>query len=162
MLSGPEQGGHICALFVSPRGAITTGRVRSSALQPAPQPTITADEWTGSWKGTEQEIKIKRSGQQLSLVGTATWGAFDPARVARGGVNVGDFTAMVPFGGAELAFTDSQSSTLPYAEGDPGSCRLRLSRRGPYLVVTDNQQCGGQNVTFTGVYRHTPAKPKPK
>ena len=31
-------------------------------------------------------------------------------------------------------------------------CRVRLRRVGNYLLVSDNLNCGGANVTFNGVY----------
>ncbi len=153
LLFGPEQSGHICALFASERGSITTGWVERRAIKSLEQPAITAEDWLGKWKAIEQDIEIKRLDGQLSLTGLATWGAFDPARVARGDVHDGAFTAKIPFSGADLTFTDGQGLTLADADPDPTTCRVHLSRRGPYLAATDNGQCGGLNVTFTGVYR---------
>ena len=91
------------------------------------------------------------------LDGDATWGAGDPDRVKRGGVNIGDFSATVALAGGHLAFlVGDEGKPLPYdakRASDEMLCGLRLWRTGPYLVVADNLQCGGHNVTFTGVYR---------
>ena len=32
-------------------------------------------------------------------------------------------------------------------------CAVRLRQLGPYLFAVDNQNCGGANVSFTGLYR---------
>ena len=32
------------------------------------------------------------------------------------------------------------------------SCVVKLHRRGPYLVASDNNNCGGLNVSFNGIY----------
>jgi hypothetical protein len=40
-----------------------------------------------------------------------------------------------------------------FKEGDDeSSCVVKLHRRGPYLVVSDNGNCGGLNVSFGGIY----------
>ena len=46
--------------------------------------------------------------------------------------------------------------TLPYEAGDDLDCRARMRLIGPYLLVADNGQCGGLNVSFSGAYRRTP------
>jgi len=40
----------------------------------------------------------------------------------------------------------------PDTDGDD-ICRATLRLVGPYLLVDDNNDCGGANVTFDGVYR---------
>ena len=35
-------------------------------------------------------------------------------------------------------------------------CRVWGYRRGPYLVVQDNESCGGHNVRFQGLYLRRP------
>jgi hypothetical protein len=41
----------------------------------------------------------------------------------------------------------------PYEAGGEFDCRVRMWRRGPYLLVWDNNGFGGLNVTFSGFYR---------
>jgi hypothetical protein len=79
---------------------------------------------------------------------------FDPQRVVRGGVNEGGFVATVRPNNASVAFAEnSDRNRLPY---DPAStnCSVRLWLLGPYLMVVDNNDCGGMNVSFTGLYAH--------
>ena len=48
---------------------------------------------------------------------------------------------------------------MVFKEGnDESSCVVKLRRRGPYLVASDNGNCGGLNVSFNGIY--TKAKTK--
>jgi hypothetical protein len=93
----------------------------------------------------------------MVLDGDATFGADDPARVQRGAVNTGDFSAIVAPASGYLGFLiGDKGEALPFdaqLAKEKAMCGLRMWRTGPYLVVADNLQCGGNNVTFTGVYR---------
>lgn len=130
-----------------------------SALVPK-SALVTADYsgavWTGSWRySIEQQIVIKAAPEgKITVDGTATWGMFDPQRVANGGVNQGSFVATVQPKKGSVAFTqDYDENPLPY---DPTSanCSVRMWLLGPYMAVVDNNACGGMNVTFTGLYTH--------
>ena len=60
-------------------------------------------------------------------------------------VNEGSFSAQAPLaaGQKELVFKEGD---------DESSCVVKLHRRGPYLVASDNNNCGGLNVSFGGIY----------
>jgi hypothetical protein len=161
------QGDYACATFAGPAPSqpSTSGWLPSAALV-APAPSIdasagTQDAWLGDWQsGPEEHIRITRAPDGLmALAGDATFGASDPDRVKRGAVNTGDFSAVVAPAGGHLAFLVGDGGRpLPYDAARARTqslCGLRLWRTGPYLVVADNLQCGGMNVTFTGVYRRT-------
>jgi hypothetical protein len=104
--------------------------------------------WAGTWRTSfDQKIRIrKRDRGGLSLTGSATWGAGDASRVAQGLVNTGELAARATPSGDHLEFASS-------------GCEGRMWRLGPYLVVGDNNRCGGTNVTFSGVYRQAGASP---
>jgi hypothetical protein len=159
------KGDYACATYAgpAPTATVTSGWLPRAALA-APSAAIAAgadslDGWLGDWRsGPEQDIKIARAaGDRMALNGDATWGARDPDRVKRGGVNIGDFSATVALAGGHLAFLVGDGGRpLPFdaqRAKDETLCGLRFWRTGPYLVVADNLQCGGNNVTFTGVYR---------
>jgi hypothetical protein len=38
-------------------------------------------------------------------------------------------------------------------ETDEYECKVSIRKVGKYLVVADNMQCGGANVSFSGVYQ---------
>jgi hypothetical protein len=122
------------------------GWIESAALRRVVvAPPRTAD-WLGGWTGWESQIDITRGPKPgtLHIGGNAAWGAHDPDRVKRGGVNFGMLAADLPAPkGDRLAFADSEEA----------DCRVALRLLGPYLVARDNGRCGGMNVTFSGVYR---------
>ncbi len=50
-----------------------------------------------------------------------------------------------------IAFVNDGS--VPFEKTDEEGCRVRMQRIGPWLLVSDNDGCGGAAVTFTGLYR---------
>jgi hypothetical protein len=50
-----------------------------------------------------------------------------------------------------IAFVDDGS--IPFDQAEDGQCIVRIQRVGTWLLVEDNQQCGGSMATFTGLYR---------
>ncbi len=148
--------GFRCAMYLASNGQSRTGWLPEAGLMTLPAP-ITPD-WTGKWRaGREQSIAIRRNGASWEIEGSATYGASDPERVRRGSVNIGTMSASLPRsdrgGPPTLAFTEGPDGTLPYEEGEPTACRVRMQLVGPWLVVSDNRQCGGFNVSFSGIYR---------
>jgi hypothetical protein len=165
-----HDGGYTLVSFADGRGGGHDGWLADGALVAA-SPDPPRLDWIGHWRGPERDIEIRRGKApgHLLATGDATWGARDPDRVARGGVNIGTVAAdLIPSGNA-VAFsqgtpeeggrivTDENGdrvSTLSYdAPGDEFRCRIRLRRVGDYLLASDNGNCGGHNVTFSGAYR---------
>jgi hypothetical protein len=162
------RGDFACATFTgpAPKTISTSGWLPRAALVIAAPAAGGAQagavgDWLGDWRsGPEQHIRITRTpDDRITLDGEATWGGRDPDRVKRGAVNTGDFVATVAIAGGHLAFlVGDQGTPLPYDQQrakDESLCGLKFWRLGPYLVVADNLQCGGNNVTFTGIYRRT-------
>lgn len=151
---------YACAVFTSagPKTITSFGFIPKAALGPGPAATATKPaDWVGSWSaGPEQSLAIKPAAKgEISIEGSATWGASDPEREKRGGVNTGEIAAKLPANGASLAFTMGEDDdTLPFDPADENySCGVKMWRLGPYLIASDNGNCGGNNVTFAGVYR---------
>ncbi len=153
-----RQNGFACAQYVDARGLETTGWLPASALteEPAAAPA-SLNDWAGEWSGNpEQSISVKagKGARMVVLHGDATYGALDPARVKRGAVNIGAFDANVRLDGNLVAFAIGDGGkTLPYDKGEEFACKIRMVRLGPFLMVEDNRQCGGNNVSFAGDYR---------
>jgi hypothetical protein len=151
-------GDYVCADYVNAKGFVRSGWLpqASVALQ-TDEPAGDVESWIGAWSGgPEQQITITKGKApgEVGIVGEATFGALDPARVARGGVNVGSLDVSVKPDKAFLAFTMAGEGTaLPYGEGDQYDCRVRMQRIGLFLLVEDNRNCGGMNVSFSGAYR---------
>ena len=109
-------------------GWISNADIAVEQPQPSASPPISA--WLGKWKYGDTEIDVARKGSQLALSGSAT--------SADG--NEGDIDSKVTPRANELHITDN------------APCEVWMTLVGSYLVVKDNQQCGGMNVSFTGVY----------
>jgi hypothetical protein len=149
-----SEGGRACVTYTAPTKAAgsTTGWVDAHAIQP-PQDAVEATDWGGTWRsGPEQEISMTPAGPDTYKVeGNATYGATDPARVARGAVNLGSIDGVIhPARGQ----ADLRMGT------DPGDCHVQFWRLGAYLVAADYGGCGGMNVTFTGAYRQAADSPR--
>lgn len=158
VFTAQKSGGFVCASFVSRKGLETAGWLATNSLKglPPPAPAAGPAAWVGVWQGNiEQRITIRREAAKdmLSISGEATFGATDPDRVARGGVNSGEIAADVAPQNGALAFAMAGEATKPYGQGGEDDCRIRMRRFADYLLVEDNRMCGGNNVSFTGTYR---------
>jgi hypothetical protein len=45
-----------------------------------------------------------------------------------------------------------ERNTVVFAGDDPHQCHVTLTVQPPFLLAADNKNCGGTNVSFTGVY----------
>jgi hypothetical protein len=142
VLLGARRGDFVCVEYdkgKTDRG----GWLPASAIEPAPLETG-PDAWIGHWKRLEADITIAKAKAGLQAEGDATFGALDPERVKRGGVNLGSFSG-------PLTLQDGQGKVVD--DDAVSGCYLRMVRAGDFLFVRDNMQCGGFNVTFSGTYR---------
>lgn len=143
--------GFVCSSFANARGHETTGWLPAEALETvAPRP-VTASSYAGRWRRTEGAIAIKpgRNGA-LQVDGEATWGAHDRGRVARGGVNTGEFGGIGRIVGDTVLIADDSVKT--FAAAQDTACAVQMRLVANYLLVQDNGACGGANVSFTGIY----------
>lgn len=143
-----------CATFVDRKGRVTTGLIKGDTVESVPgagQPT--ARSFVGHWVRDEAEIHITAKGAAIAVKGEATYGSKDPQRVARGAVNIGNIDFVAEPAGNTLSIAISGETAVPKAKAAATDCQLDMIALGPYLVVKDNMQCGGLNVSFTGVYR---------
>ena len=159
-------------VFVNGVGKWSEGWLARAQLVRLPVSPEAQSGWAGTWATDEKEIKIWQSRGDGFLIaqGSATWGADDPDRVQRGAVHLGDFLAkfrphgdMAAFAEGDetdretgLLFRDSEGNvhkTLAFEAKRTFICKVRLRKTGIYLIVEDNGNCGGANVTFSDVYR---------
>jgi hypothetical protein len=99
------------------------------------------ESYAGTWRFYDNEIEIKKTANPkvFEIKGTALWkGVGD-------NVHVGELDG-------KAVWTEK---VLAYGEGDQDeyACKVTFDLVGSYLVVSDNLNCGGLNVTFSGVYR---------
>jgi hypothetical protein len=143
-----RSGDFVCATFVNKKGTSTVGWLPVAAIQSVSPAPAKPGDFLGKWTWVSAEIRIARGkGGLLSLEGEATH------PTAAGSVNTGEFAADAAIEGGELYFgVTLDGDTVPPAKAGAFGCVVRLRRLGPYLVAADNLDCGGHNVTFTGVY----------
>ncbi len=155
VLTGPVQGRYVCAGFQGAKGAQTIGWLPAEAVVALPDAEQRPSDWAGDWIAPEQELVITEAAAgALAVKGDATWGMGDPQRRLNGGIHTGEVAGTTRPVNGVLAFSmGADNSTQPYEAGDEFSCRIRMLRRGPYLVARDNNGCGGVNVSFSGFYR---------
>jgi hypothetical protein len=144
----------ICATYVNARGGDRSGWLPADAVaddNAMPAPEV---DWIGKWSRVEADITVKAGkAGALRIAGTATFGAKDPDRVRRGALNTGEIDADVtPASGDRLSFAVGVDATLPVDKGDEFACKVWMRRIGPWLIVNDNNNCGGFRVTFSGFY----------
>ena len=146
VLTGAVQGAYICTGYVTARGSALNEWLPTAALEPASPDQQHPSDWAGKWSMDDNDITITSQGNAVVIHGEAEW---------KGDISVhtGNLDGVVTPMKDVVAFTMGDDKTLPFAAGDEFDCRVTMVRRGPYLLVRDNDQCGGANVTFTGFYR---------
>lgn len=161
MLAGWKNGPYSCVTYISPgakrvkeRFPETNGYLPTSALQDVPTPRAKPVDWLGKWsRSSEAEIEISAaSGGKVKIAAQANYGSLDPGRISRGAVNSGELDGEATPQGNLMAFGEEYTDpTRPL--GERGSeCAVRFQLVGRFLVAEDNVGCGGNNVSFTGVY----------
>ncbi len=151
VLTTKRFGDFVCADYVNARGIETIGWLPAVALETLVQGPLSAAAWAGTWRRIEAEIGIKpAAGGTLVVKGSATYGAADPERVSSGRVNMGELDGRATPQGDTLFFADQPAASFERA-GDNG-CAVQMRRIAQYLIVEDNNNCGGMNVSFSGIY----------
>jgi hypothetical protein len=143
VLTGITTGAYACVLFPGTPGG-SSGYVRRDEIMPEQLPSvIPLTAWKGTWRDGDNTIVLRIHDAGLAVSGEAYWPSAHPSRKFRtGGPNVGD-----------LSGTATPSDNTIVVGDDPLGCRATLKLLPPYLMVLDNKNCGGMNVSFTGVYR---------
>jgi len=148
VLTGKTRGAFTCVTYQSPsakKQIWTTGWLPSAALAPiAPMPSPKTSDWLGTWSHPGGDIEIKQiAGGKLSVEGEMVVPTAQDA-------HTGEIAAKVAPKKDTIAFVDDGSTPF---EQEGGGCRVRMQRVASWLMVEDNEGCGGAAVTFTGLYR---------
>lgn len=130
-----------CSWFQPRKGGETVGWIETDKLEwtaTVQNPAQTA--WLGEWLYYDSSIRISKSKNTdlFTIKGNAFWKGLGD------NIHIG-----------ELDHTAKPSgNTLKLGEGetDEYACKVSMQLVGKYLIVSDNLQCGGANVTFSGVY----------
>ena len=146
VFAGPPNRGFRCAYYGRPNGKIVAGFIPIDNLKALTEDTsLSIDFVIGTWNYESDSIGIKAAAAgQVSGDGQASYQTAET-------VNEGSFSAQAPLaaGQKELVFKEGN---------DESSCVVKLHRRGPYLVASDNNYCGGLNVRFDGIYTRAKTK----
>ena len=150
VLTAGRSGDYVCALFPNAKGG-SAGYIPASRLAPRPidvAPALRA--WVGRWKDGDDEIKLTIEGAKLVVDGSACWPSCNPPLSERpGGPNIGELSGASAPTGNRIVFSTGSGEF---------DCTADMSLVGGALIVSDNENCGGHNVRFDGVYRRVPSR----
>ena len=146
---------YVCARFKSQSFVETMGWLPRTALEIVSSERPSAQKWDGKWRrDSEAEIVLKSHGDEVTVSGNATWGGSDPHRVKIGAINTGELEGTFRPRGQLLAigYDPDRSGFPPAEEAALDICAAKLELYDRYLIVEDNERCGGLNVSFSGLY----------
>jgi hypothetical protein len=131
-----------CSWYQPRKGSETVGWIVVDKLEfketnqnPAP------NEWLGVWRYAGNHVEIGRSESSgfLKITGNAFW------RGLGDNIHTGELDDNSKPAGNVLKIGEKEAGEY--------DCKATLRLVGKYLIVSDNLQCGGVNVTFSGVYQ---------
>ncbi len=139
-----EFGDFACVWFQPKKDFETVGWLRSEKLSYLPKVSnLKLNDWIGHWQFYDNTIEIVISKKRglLGIWGNAIWKGLGD------NVHIGeiDEDEIVPKGNV---------LKIGEKESDEYACKVSMQLVGKYLIVSDNLNCGGANVTFSGVYRN--------
>jgi hypothetical protein len=144
-----------CVHFVSREGRMTSGLVPAAALnvKGMTDATLNGADELGTWKTPGATITFRPGNEDFILVeGDASLGppGYHTGSIA-GPVYLSDNDTLGGY--SEARYAGDRPPADVKADDEPGCLvRLRLLDR-EFLVVDDNDRCGGQGVSFNGLYR---------
>lgn len=134
-------GPFMCGWYQPARGSETVGWLPVDKLSLADETTTPRPEdWLGEWTYYSNSVKITRPRPQAWRVDAEAFWYGVGNNVHTGGVNTEATLA-----GNVLTVEDD-------------ICHVKLMLVGEFLVVNDNGECGGLNVTLDGIYRRKSAR----
>jgi hypothetical protein len=141
VVTGQTHRSYSCAFLPGADGG-SAGFLRSDRLAEVRLPRPAPGDWAGRWADGENEVTLAADAAgRLQASGRACWPSCTVSpRERPGGPNIGAFRAQAAPQGNAVAFAEDE-------------CEVSATLLPPYLVVSDNGRCGGNNVTFMGVYR---------
>lgn len=132
-------GDYSCVWYKPMKGAETVGWIRSDKLEFTAM-VQSIDDYVGKWSYYDNEIEISKTAEKsvFNISGMAFW------KGVGANVHTGELEGVAKWNESKLLFNNEDK--------DEFACKATLDLLGSYLIVSDNLNCGGANVTFTGVY----------
>lgn len=146
VVTGRTRGNYVC-VFYPHKGGGTAGwveRARIKVLPVQPNPPVSA--WLGNWSDEGNPlVRFYRKQGKLMVEGSAAWPSFNPPLKERpGGPNLGNIGEAVRLSGNRASAPE---------------CHISFTLLGDLIVGADpDMQCGGMNVSFSGVYKRVPGR----
>lgn len=137
-------GGFSCVWYQPRVGSETVSWIPTPNLKIKALPAVASPSaFLGEWSFYENSITVKESKKSgvLAVYGNAFWKGLGD------NIHIGEIEEEV----------SPKNGVLLIGEKDNGEydCKATMKLIGRYLIVGDNLNCGGANVTFTGVYRRS-------
>lgn len=134
------RGSFACAWYAPSKGAPTVGWIDLNSLDRRTMPIVAGvSPWLGEWKYALNTINFTNNklAGYLNLTGNAYWkGVGD-------NIHIGELDGRY----------QPKNGVIEYSDGaGEYDCRASLRLVGEFLIVADNMNCGGVNVSFSGVY----------
>jgi hypothetical protein len=144
VITGVPSGAYVCAFFPGRNGGSAGYVLQSEIVEQPPAASLPLAAWVGTWRDGDNSIALRADGARLIASGNAYWPSANPSpRYRPGGPNIGELD------GSALP----QGNIVAFGDDGPAECHVRLTLLPPFLLAADNKNCGGMNVSFTGVYR---------
>lgn len=147
VITNKSFGRYTCAWFTSSQGGTRIGWLKTADLD-FPEPAQSdKTAWLGEWRYATSTIKIlsSDSGRTFSVRGDSYWKGLGS------NIHIGELNNEAVLADGILRYSDGES------EYDCSvTMRLKLDK---YMIVADNGNCGGANVSFSGIYRKINSKP---
>lgn len=131
----------VCAVYVSKQGKITTGWLKADDIAVAE--TKISSPWQGEWEALFNKLSKHNK----------AWLTIDKNGNFAGDAIYTGMSAEAPSVGDIKMPSQLESNVRIAISDDTNPCIVQALRMGKYLLVGDNKECGGLNVTFSGVYR---------
>ncbi len=135
-------GGFACSWFQPRKGSETVGWIKVENLEWIETNQKTAQNgWLGEWRFYDNSILISKSKTTglLEVKGNAFWKGLGEH------IHIGELD--------HKAKPLENKLNLGEEETDEFACKVSMQLVGKYLIVSDKLNCGGANVTFSGVYQ---------
>jgi len=133
-------GNYACAWFQPKKGSETVGWLSLENLE-FQNLLQSFDEIVGNWSFYDNDIKIVKTTKSgiYNVTGNAFWKGLGD------NIHIGELDGEAKIIGDDLKYGEEDNNEF--------ACKATFRLISNYLIVSDNLNCGGANVTFSGVYR---------
>ncbi len=142
IITSKKYNGFSCGWFTSSKGGVKVGWLRTADLEfPLMLHSASERVWTGEWSYASNTISFTPNKLDgfLNVTGDAMWKGLGD------NVHIGELDGRSPHKDGVLEYSDGDSEFDCKA-----TMQLAVER---FLIVADNGNCGGANVSFSGIYR---------